>query len=158
MYTDPFGLDTLKPTERQALGNTCQTVDCNKVQVHRGEDGGIRNAWRKVVLTVSGGRAVTLGNHVYLPNNQAHDTPTLAHEVTHSGQYQQWGAGSYYAKGAGARISEALGGNPYSLPSPLPADKPFGSYGMEQQGQIVENCFSGNAGGACGVSPYHPNP
>jgi hypothetical protein len=123
--------------------------------VNRGNDGWLRNGFRKVVLKVSGGRAVTLGNHIYLPNTDAHSTPVLAHEMTHVGQYQQWGSIKYYMKGFGERVDEWSGGDPYSLPSPLPNGVPFSSYGMEQQGQIVENCYSPIRSG-CSVSPYKP--
>lgn len=97
---------------------------------------------------------MTLGQDIYLPDKDAHDVPTLAHEITHAGQYQTWGAGKYYKEAMKDRMAEAEGGDPYALPSPLPSDKSFDSYGMEQQGQIVQNCFSGQ--GSCDVSPYHP--
>jgi hypothetical protein len=129
-------------------------VNCDKVEVHRGNDGRVRNFVRNAVLKVSGDRSVTLGNRVYLAGDDARDIPTLAHEVTHVGQYQQWGALKYFGRGSSARVTEMRGGDPYALPNPLPADVPFGAYGMEQQGQIVENCYRVGAG--CNVSPYQP--
>jgi hypothetical protein len=146
----------LRNSERASLGNECQSVDCDKVRVHRGEDSFIANTFRHIVLFLSHHRAVTLGHHIYLPGAQAHDPATLAHEVAHTGQYNEWGFFKYYGKGVGARLSELTGGDPYSLPNPFPQGKSFSSYGMEQQGQIVENCFNQDIGGACAVSPYHP--
>ncbi len=52
----------------------------------------VRNGMHDVVLKLSGNRAVTLGFDIYLPDDQAHDLPTLAHEVSHVGQFQAWGA------------------------------------------------------------------
>ena len=155
-HADPFGLspDTLSGAERSSLGNTCSQVDCDQVQVHRGDDNAARNTVRDAVLKISGNRAVTLGFDIYLPDDQAHDLPTLAHEVTHVGQFQAWGGLGYYKAAIGDRRAELGGGNPYALPSPLPGNRSFRSYGMEQQGQIVQNCFAGLGG--CKVSPYRP--
>jgi hypothetical protein len=147
-------LEPLSEEERRKLGTTCEKVDCDKVDVHRGNDGRIRNAVRKAMMFFSGGRSVTLGNHVYLGDDDAQSIPVLSHEVTHVGQYQQWGVLKYYGLGIGARISERLGGDPYSLPNPLPLGVPFINYGMEQQAQIVQNCFASLIG--CYVSPYQP--
>jgi len=115
-FSDPFGLEKITEEERKKLGNQCEKVNCDKADIHRGNDGKARNLFRKAVLFVSGGRSVTLGNHVYLANEDAQSIPVLAHEVTHVGQYQQWGAMKYYGRGAGARFNEAFGSDPYSLP------------------------------------------
>jgi hypothetical protein len=97
------------------------------------------------VLWVSGGRAVALGNHVFLPEHGDRDLRVLAHELTHCGQYQAWGPLRYYARGAIEQLRELLhrttgiGRSPYEYE--LEAGKPFESYGMEQQAQIVEDSF-----------------
>lgn len=148
-FSDPFGLEPLTEEERKKLGNTCDKVDCDKVDVHRGNDGRVRNALRKAVMFVSGGRSVTLGNHVYLGDGDAQSTPVLAHEVTHVGQYQEWGAIKYYGRGAGARIEEIFGGDPYSLPSPLPNGVPFGSYGWSNKDRLFRTVFSSCLAATC---------
>jgi hypothetical protein len=115
---------------------------------------------RRLVLGVSRNRAVALGNHVFLPDRCRDDVAVLAHELTHCGQYQAWGAVTYYARGARAQVKELLyrtlriGTSPYRYN--VEREKPFRAYGMEQQAQIVEDCFRGDPG-ARSVSPFRPN-
>ena len=169
-YSDPFGLEPLTDKERKALGNTCKTIDCDQIRVHRGNDGAVTNGVRAVVLKASLGAAITLGNDIFLPSSVAHDIPTLAHEVTHAGEYQLdvalgaatggaagvvGGIATYYAQGGWDQSTRLFGHNPYALPAVLPAGVPWGSYGFEQRAQIVEDCFLAVAG-RCTVSPYHP--
>lgn len=112
------------------------------------------------MLWASRGRAVTLGNHVFLPDRCATDLAVLAHELTHCGQFQRWGAPRYFARGATAQLREllfrrfGLGRSPYTYR--LEAGKSFDAYGMEQQGQIVEDSFRGDAQ-ALALSPYRPS-
>ena len=114
---------------------------------------------RRVVLGVSRNRAVALGNHVFLPDRCRDDVAGLAHELTHCGQYQAWGAVTYYARGARAQVRELLyrtlriGTSPYRYS--VEREKPFQAYGMEQQAQIVEDCFRGDPG-ARSLSPFQP--
>jgi hypothetical protein len=113
---------------------------------------------RRVVLALSGGRGVALGNHVFLPAQSAASIPVLAHELTHCAQYQAWGARRYFARAAAERLRElrwrlGRGPSPYDYQhEPL---QPFERYRMEQQGQIVEDCFRGSARAAA-ISPYRP--
>lgn len=142
----------LTAAERAALGNLCDAVDCDRVRLHRRPP----DAIRAIVLLISRGRAVALGNHVYLPD--AADGPALlAHELTHCGQYQSWGGLLYYGRGIADRLRDVLhlaglSESPYRY---VVDDRPFDAYGMEQQGQIVEDCFNGNAA-ARTLSPYRP--
>ncbi|MEP6686886.1 MAG: DUF4157 domain-containing protein [Gemmatimonadales bacterium] len=111
------------------------------------------------MLWASHGRAVTLGNHVFLPDHCAADLAILAHELTHCGQYQAWGGWRYFTRGASAQLRELayrglrLGRSPYAYR--LEDGKPFEAYGMEQQGQIVEDSFRGDRT-ALAVSPFRP--
>jgi hypothetical protein len=88
---------------------------------------------------------VALGNHVFLPDRCRDDLAILAHEMTHCGQYQSWGALTYYRRGAAAQVRELLhrafgiGSSPYRYE--LETGKPLEAYGMEQQAQIVEDSF-----------------
>lgn len=114
---------------------------------------------RRLVLRASRNRAVALGNHIFLPDRCEGDLAVLAHELTHCGQYQAWGPATYFGRGAAAQLRHLLyctlkvGSSPY----PYRADpgKPFAAYGMEQQGQIVEDCFRGDAV-AGAISPFRP--
>jgi hypothetical protein len=147
-------VNRLTAEERERLGTLIAGVDCDRVRLHRGP-----GFLRRMVLLASGGRAVALGNHVFLPDLRATDLATLAHELTHCGQYQRWGAWRYYGRGASAQARELLyrgfgvGHSPYAYC--LEEGKPFEAYGMEQQGQIVEDCFRGDTA-ALAVSPYRP--
>lgn len=111
------------------------------------------------MLGLSSGRSIALGNWIFLAARDRHHIPTLAHELTHAGQYQRWGALRYYGSGLAARMRElvrrftGIGSSPYDYTSC--GGKPFDEYGMEQQGQIVEDCFRGDAA-ARALSPYRP--
>jgi hypothetical protein len=101
-----------------------------------------------MVLWLSRGRAVALGNHIFLPARCDGDLAVLAHEVTHCAQYQSWGFWRYFARGAAAQLRElahrrlGIGHSPYAY-RPAP-DRSFHAYGMEQQAQIVEDALRGS--------------
>ena len=86
----------LNRDEQVVLETLAARVDLSRVLLHRGER---PDAIRRAVLWASRGRAVTLGNHVFLPDSCAGDVPVLAHELTHCGQYQAWGAWTYFRRG-----------------------------------------------------------
>lgn len=121
-------------------------VDYSRVRLHRA---GTSGAWRRLVLWASRGRAIALGNDVFLPSRCDRDLAVLAHELTHCGQYQAWGAVRYYVRGAAAQSRDLLyrtlgfGKSPYDY-QPEPG-KPFESYGMEQQAMIIEDAFRGRS-------------
>ncbi len=104
---------------------------------------------RRLVLWLTRGRAIALGNHVFLPARCDGDLPAMAHEVTHCAQYQSWGAWRYFTRGAAAQIRDfthrrlGVGRSPYAY-HPAP-DRRFDDYGMEQQAQIVEDALRGSA-------------
>jgi hypothetical protein len=151
--------DRLRPDERAALGTLCDCFDWRRVTLHRGggEAGTLATALRRLVLGLSGGRAVALGNHVFLPDRARADLATLAHELTHCAQYQAWGPLRYFARGAleqGRDLAHrltGLGTSPYRY---VPDGRPFEAYGMEQQGQIVEDRFRRDPA-AARASPFH---
>ena len=135
MPRDPTGVTA---AERTALAALASLVDWDRVRVQRG--GG---RLRAAVLRLSGGRAVTLGNRIFLPDRAADDLAVLAHELVHCGQYQRWGAVRYYLRGAAAQLRDlvhhatGLGRSSYAYV--IEPGKPLSAYGMEQQGQIVED-------------------
>ena len=118
-------------------------VDWTRVRIHDGETGSAAELVRRAVLLASGGRAVALGNHVFLPARSSCDVALLAHELTHCAQYQAWGAFRYFARGAAAQVRDLLhralgvGASPYRYT--IEPGKPFHAYGMEQQAQIIED-------------------
>jgi hypothetical protein len=151
--------DRLTPNEHAALGNLSSLVDCQPVRVYRSSASGPASLVRRLVLFASRNRATALGNHVFLPDRWERDTAVLAHELTHCGQYQAWGPLRYIARGAAAQTRELLfrkmgiGSSPYHYE--FEAGKPFEAYGIEQQGQIVEDCFRGDPD-ARRLSPFQP--
>jgi hypothetical protein len=151
--------ECLNPNEHAALGNLSMVVDCQRVRLYRSSSRGPASLLRRVVLFASRNRATALGNHVFLPDRWEHDTAVLAHELTHCGQYQAWGPVRYFAKGLSAQVQDLLfrkmriGSSPYHYQ--IDAGKPFDAYGMEQQGQIVEDCFRGHPD-ARRLSPFQP--
>jgi hypothetical protein len=141
---EPATAGRLTPGELAALAPLAAHVDCRRVRLHRGGGGRASAGLRALVLFLSRGRAVTLGNQVFLPDRCSGSIPVLAHEVTHCGQYQAWGALRYFARGVADRARElgyrlGIGAHPYHYR--LEPGKPFHTYGMEQQGQIVEDLF-----------------
>lgn len=142
-------MDRLSGTEREQLGPVACVLDCECVRIHRRE-GGPLGVLRRAVLWSSLGRAIALGNHVFLPDHCATDLGTLAHELTHCAQYQRWGATRYFARGAAAQLRDllhrtlGLGTSPYQYE--IEPDRPFETYGMEQQAQMVEDAFRARRG------------
>jgi hypothetical protein len=152
-------VERLTPEECARLGSLPSRVDCRRIRLHRAPSAGALGLARRLVLWLSRGRGVTLGNHVFLPERCAGDLAILAHELTHCGQYQAWGAWRYFSRGAAAQVRDLIhrrlgvGRSPYAYR--LEAGKPFEAYGMEQQGQIVEDSFRGDPA-ALAVSPFRP--
>jgi hypothetical protein len=129
------------------------------VRIHSADATGLSKGFRGLVLLLSGRRAVALGNHIFLPGRFEDDLPVLAHELTHCVQYQSWGPRRYFARGLKEQVRDLLhrllrvGSSPYAYA--VEEGRPFESYGMEQQGQIVEDCFRSDAA-ASRISPYRP--
>jgi hypothetical protein len=125
-------------------------LDARRVRLYRSRCAGAPGRLRRVVLTLSGGRAIALGNRVFLPDACEADAAVLAHELTHCAQYQAWGPLRYYARGAALQLRHllhhalGLGRNPYAWHGD--GERPFETYGMEQQGQIVEDATRGHPG------------
>ena len=133
--------ERLTSREYSSLANLNSAMDCSRVRLYRS------GLLRRMVLTATRNRAIALGNHVFLPDRCRNDLAVLAHELTHCGQYQAWGALTYFGRGARAQLRDLLyratgiGSSPYRYR--LEAGKPFEAYGMEQQAQIVEDCCRG---------------
>jgi Domain of unknown function (DUF4157) len=132
-----------------AIGELPIPLDWNRVRLYRDGCGPRAGLARRLVLGLSRGRAVALGNHVFLPARCQADLATLAHEATHCAQYQAWGPWRYFLRGAAVQIRDfihrrlGIGSSPYAY-HPVPG-RPFDAYGMEQQAQIVEDAVRGNA-------------
>jgi hypothetical protein len=102
--------------------------------------------FRRIVLFLSRGRGVTL-HRIFLPDWCADDPAVLAHEMEHVRQYEEWGALRYYARGIREQTQHllsrvGLAPNPYDWRRA--GIKPFEEYGMEQQGQLVEDAARGD--------------
>ena len=102
---------------------------------------------RRLVLLCSGGRAVALGHQVFLPDDCADDPAVLAHELHHVRQYEEWGLLRYYARGVREQVQyllsrAGLAASPYDWRRG--GIRRFEEYGMEQQGQIVEDAARGD--------------
>ena len=145
------GAACLSETERRVVGEIPFSADWSRVRLYRAACGGTAGWLRRLVLHASSNRAVALGNRVFLPARCEQDLGVLAHELTHCAQYQAWGAGVYFARGAITQLRELMhrtlgfGSSPYSYRVKL--GKPFKAYGMEQQAQMVEDRFRQDSGG-----------
>ena len=149
----------LPPEVCDAIGALPLPVDWGRVRLYGSRCGRSAGLLRTAVLRLSRGRAIALGNHVFVPARCEDDLAALAHEVTHCAQYQAWGPWRYYARGAAAQLRElayrllGVGRSPYAyVPTP---GRPFDAYGMEQQAQIVEDALRGSpaAQAITGVRP-----
>jgi hypothetical protein len=138
----------VSPEVCAAIGELPLPLDWSRVRLYRA--GCARGAAlaRRLVLWLSRGRAVALGNHVFLPARCDGDLAVVAHEVTHCAQYQSWGPWLYFTRGAAAQVRELayrrlrIGRSPYAY-HPGPA-RSFDAYDMEQQAQIVEDALRGS--------------
>lgn len=139
----------IAPEVCSAIGELPLPVDWRRVRLYGTGCGPGAGLLRRAVLRLSRGRAIALGNHVFLPARCEGDLATLAHEMTHCAQYQAWGPWRYFARGAAAQLRElahrlfGVGRSPYAYVA-VP-DRPFEAYGMEQQAQIVEDALRGSA-------------
>jgi hypothetical protein len=139
----------VSPEVCAAIGDLPLRVDWSRVRVYSSGCGRGAGLVRRAVLGLSLGRAVALGNHVFLPARCEGDLATLAHEATHCAQYQAWGRWRYFTRGAAAQLRDlafrvlGVGRSPYAYVA-VPG-RPFGEYGMEQQAQIVEDALRGSA-------------
>jgi uncharacterized protein DUF4157 len=144
------GAACLLETERRAVEAIPLEADWSRVRLYRPECGGAAGWLRRLVLRASRNRAVALGNRVFLPDRCEGDLATLAHELTHCAQYQAWGPGVYFARGMITQLRDLVhrtlkvGSSPYSYR--VKPGKPFRSYGMEQQAQMVEDQFRQSGG------------
>jgi len=141
--------ETLSFEVGEAIGALPLPVDWSRVRLYGTRCGSAGRLVRRAVLGLSRGRAVALGNHVFLPARCEGDLAILAHEATHCAQYQAWGPWRYFVRGAAAQLRDlahrqlGVGPSPYAY-APAPG-RPFESYGMEQQAQIVEDALRGSA-------------
>ncbi|HEY9506162.1 MAG TPA: DUF4157 domain-containing protein [Gemmatimonadales bacterium] len=140
-----------------AIGDLPLPVNWGRVRLYGSGCGRGTGLVRRLVLGLSRGRAVALGNHVFLPARCEDDLAILAHEITHCAQYQAWGPLRYFTRGAAAQLRElawrglGLGRSPYAYVAA--SDRPFDAYGMEQQAQIVEDALRGSEAARAITSP-----
>ncbi len=150
----------LASEEIESLGPLPISFDPAGVRVYRLGCSGAGGVFRRLVLLLSGGRAVALGNRIFLPAHCGSDPAVLAHELTHCAQYQTWGAWRYFSRGLAAQLRHlvhrrlGIGTSPYTYR--LEEGKPFEAYGMEQQGQIVEDAIRGSAAARAIATPIRP--
>jgi hypothetical protein len=145
------GAAPLLETERRVVEAIPFEADWSRVRLYRAGCGGAGGWLRRLVLQASRHRAVALGNRVFLPNRCEGDLGVLAHELTHCAQYQAWGPAVYFTRGMITQLRDlahrslGVGSSPYSYR--VKPGKPFRSYGMEQQAQMVEDRFRQDSGG-----------
>jgi uncharacterized protein DUF4157 len=150
-HRNAAGASCLSKSERGVVEAIPFEADWSRVRLYGAGCGGAAGWLRRLVLHASRNRAIALGNQVFLPDRCEGDLGVLAHELTHCAQYQAWGPWVYYARGAITQLRDQvhrklkLGSSPYSYR--LKPGKPFRSYGMEQQAQMVEDRFRQGLGG-----------
>lgn len=127
----------LTPEQKKKLGDLCSANNakaCDEVRVH-----------------ITTGREHSFGKDISLKEN--YPIWLLAHEVFHYvDQYKSMGALNYYVQFGILHAEEQLFGTDLYSWQPGLA---FREYGLEQQGQIVQDCYH-TGGTACDISPYHP--
>ena len=94
--------------------------DCSRVRLYGSRCSGVPGLVRLVVLVASRGRAIALGNRVFIPDPHEGNLAVLAHELTHCGQYQAWGPVRYFARGALASSCAICSTESWARLQPLP--------------------------------------
>ena len=142
----------LVSAERELLQCFSASIDLDRVRIYNN-----RSRLGRIVIRCSRGAAIAMGYHIFIPRDAT--LPTMAHELAHVAQYRQWGALTYLARGAWNQIVlRALLGRDVYRWEAAPG-KDFASYGMEQQGQIVQDSFdtsSPRRAAAQKLSPWLP--
>jgi hypothetical protein len=138
--------------EHELLASFAQAVDLDRVRIHSR-----RSTFGDLVAILTRGAAIALGHQVVVPG--AMHLPTLAHEITHVVQFERWGPIRYFAAGFWNQfvLRGLLGRDVYQWE--YAEGKSFEEYGMEQQGQIVQDCYdptSPRRTQALLVSPFAP--
>lgn len=142
----------LVSSERELLASFAASIDLDRVRIYSS-----RTRFGRVVGFLSGGSAVALGYRIVVPGRLY--LPVLAHELAHVSQFERWGALRYFASGVWHQfiLRGLLRRDVYRWE--LEPGKPFERYGMEQQGQIVQDCYdhaSRQRAGAQLISPFTP--
>jgi hypothetical protein len=138
--------------ERELLACFGGVIDLDRVRIYHS-----RSFLGRVVVGCTRGAAIALGYHVFIPREIP--LPLMAHELAHVCQYRQWGPLLYLARGAWNQLvlRALLGRDVYAWRAQ--PGKAFQEYGMEQQGQIVQDAFdihSPRRAEARQISPYRP--
>ena len=146
------GSRPLVSAERELLQCFSGRINLDQVRVYNDT-----SLLGRIVIRCTRGAAIALGHHIFIPRDAT--LPTMAHELTHVAQYKEWGAVVYLARGAWNQIvlRTLLGRDVYRW-EPEPG-KDFASYGMEQQGQIVQDSFDARSprrASAQEISPWTP--
>jgi hypothetical protein len=139
-------------SERELLRCFNGSIDLDRVRVYDN-----RSLLGRIVTWCTRGAAIALGYHVFIPREAP--LPTMAHELAHVAQFHEWGGLRYFARGAWNQVVlRALLGRDVYHWEPEPG-KDFAAYGMEQQGQIVQDSFdlrSPRRASARKLSPWSP--
>lgn len=151
----------LSGAEIGGLGNLCSGESdlCSHILLFTGQTWLIDN------------RPLTIGRFIFIPwqgDAVANDFVSgLAHEVTHTIQFQIFGFGTAFSALAAEQVMDksylkyGIGQSPYDWPVQYRADpkRSFWSYYLEGQAQLVQDCFEAHGSStsvACQVSPFGP--
>ncbi|MEO8200650.1 MAG: hypothetical protein ABI679_09040 [Gemmatimonadota bacterium] len=142
----------LTPAEVVMLGSFASQVDLSRVRIYSRQ-----TIFGRVLSVLSRGSAIALGFRIVVPGEVL--PALLAHEMVHVHQYERWGAVRYLANGFWHQfiLRGLLGRDVYAWE--FVSGKSFDQFGMEQQGQIVQDCFdpaSPKRRVADRVSPFAP--
>lgn len=157
IYTSIFGKEySLSEADRTDLADVFgSSLDVDKLVVHRG---GFPEKIQK--LFQDSGVGITLGNHVYLPDDSTHFNPdgtlthygriVLIHEAAHVWQHQNEpapGTGyAYLVKAALAQITATIKtgdrGGAYTWEPSADSGVPFEKLNPEQQAHVVEEAYA----------------
>jgi RHS repeat-associated protein len=128
----------LTDEEIKQLGNLCNAVDCSKV----------------VVIDTPFDRSLTLGHTIFLSSSDEGNLSVLAHEMAHVARYEQYGTLRYIKDGVIAQWHYSTGKSDPYVYSGLLDGRSFFNYGIEQQGQMVEDRVKNPRKLVCSMVPY----
>ena len=120
--------------------------------------GGNAAACKEIRLHDTKLRPHSFGKNLYF-NGEPHPGQ-LAHEVFHYvDQYKSMGPFEYYVAFGILHAEEYVFGKQlYNWEDHYDSEKGFYQYGLEEQGQIVEDCYNRISATACEISPYQRGP
>ena len=170
---DPSSLRAMTAQEKAAEGPICIVINCNAVTIYdlgnrysaNSQEDQQEATWTRIIMSGGYGSGVTAGATIMIDMYRDDKTTgrdsflaILAHELTHVWQNEDelpLGSTEGGLIGLMHLAGTEMFGSSFTYNYTLVPGEPFFMYSTEQQGQIVQDCYSGYNRAACSV-PAEP--